>query len=145
MHRIAVINGPNMAALGRREPDVYGSEPLSGIMGRLAVEAADLGAELHVLQYDNEGEIIGAVGREAEGSDALIINPGALSHVSLAIMDAMKAFPGPVIEVHISNVHSREPFRRRLITAMGADAVISGAGPMGYSLALTLAVNLLRR
>lgn len=145
MLEITVINGPNMASLGRREPEVYGRETLADILVRLSAEAEGMGARLTSFQSDVEGEIVRAVGEAADRGGALVINPGAYSHGSIAILDALKAFPGPVIEVHISNVHRREPFRRRLVTAMGADAVITGAGSMGYSLALSLAVNLLRR
>ncbi len=145
MLEIALINGPNLALLGRREPEIYGDETLAGIVSRLSAEAEGLGVRLSAFQSDVEGELVRAVGEAGERGGGLIINPGAYSHGSIAILDALNAFPGPVIEVHISNVHRREPFRRRLVTAMGADAVISGAGPMGYSLALSLAVNLLRR
>lgn len=145
MLEITVINGPNLASLGLREPEVYGNETLPSVMSRLSTEARELGASVASFQYDSEGELVSAIALAAEKGGALIVNPGAYSHTSIAIMDAMKAFPGPVIEVHISNVHGREPFRHRLITAMGADSVISGAGTLGYSLALVLAVNLLRR
>jgi 3-dehydroquinate dehydratase-2 len=145
MVEITLINGPNLAALGRREPEVYGHETLAVVVSRLSLEASEIGARITSMQADDEGQVVCAVNSAAERGGALIINPGAFSHSSLAIMDAMSAFPGPVIEVHISNVHGREMFRRRLITAAAADAVISGAGTMGYSLALSLAVNLLRR
>ncbi len=145
MLEITVLNGPNLASLGTREPEVYGSETLESINEGLRTQALELGASVESFQYDSEGELAGAIAKAALRGGALIINPGAYSHTSIAVMDAMKAFPGPVIEVHISNVHGREPFRHRLITAMGADSVISGAGAMGYSLALVLAVNLLRR
>ncbi|MFO7626051.1 MAG: type II 3-dehydroquinate dehydratase [Candidatus Fermentibacteraceae bacterium] len=145
MVEITLINGPNLAALGRREPDVYGHETLHEIVSKLSREASEMGATITSVQADVEGQIVCAVNSAAERGGALIINPGAFSHSSVAIMDSMSAFPGPVIEVHISNIHSREQFRRRLITAAAADAVISGAGALGYSLALVLAVNLLRR
>lgn len=145
MIEIALINGPNLSALGRREPGIYGHETLQEIVARMGVEASGLGARITPVQADGEGEVVSAVNAAAGRGGALIINPGAFSHSSLAITDAMSAFPGPVIEVHLSNVHAREQFRRRLITATAADAVISGAGAMGYSLALVLAVNLLRR
>lgn len=144
-HRITVINGPNLSALERREPEIYGGESLAAVTGRLNALAAELGVELRFLQSHIEGEIVQALAEESLWAQALIINPGAYSHESVAIMDGMGAFPGPVVEVHISNVHAREPFRRRLITARAADAVISGAGTVGYSLALELAVTLLRR
>jgi len=145
MVEITLINGPNLAALGSREPAVYGRETLHEIVSRLTREASEMGASITPVQADSEGQVVCAVNSAAERGGALIINPGAFSHSSVAIMDAMGAFPGPVIEVHISNVHAREQFRRRLVTAAAADAVISGAGAMGYSLALILAVNLLRR
>ncbi len=145
MPEITVVNGPNLAALGRREPDIYGDETLDAILSRISSEAVSLGLNVTGFQSDIEGELVMAVGEASARGGALIINPGAYSHHSIALLDAMKAFPGPVIEVHLSNVHAREPFRRQLLTAMGADAVISGAGATGYSLALVLAFNLLRR
>lgn len=145
MFEITLINGPNLSALGRREPEVYGRETLQEIVSRLCSEASGMDARITPVQADLEGHLVSAVNAAAERGGALIINPGAYSHSSVAIMDAMSAFPGPVIEVHISNVHGREQYRRRMITAASADAVISGAGALGYSLALVLAVNLLRR
>lgn len=145
MVEITLINGPNLAALGSREPEIYGHETLHEIISTLSRRASEMGARITSVQADGEGQVVSAVYTAAERGGALIINPGAFSHSSVAIMDSMSAFPGPVIEVHLSNVHGREQFRRRLLTAAAADAVISGAGALGYSLALDLAVNLLRR
>ena len=145
MVEITLINGPNLAALGSREPGIYGQETLSEIVSTLFRRASEMGARITSVQADGEGQVVSAVNTAAERGGALIINPGAFSHSSVAIMDSMSAFPGPVIEVHLSNVHGREQFRRRMLTAAAADAVICGAGALGYSLALDLALNLLRR
>jgi len=134
--RVMFLNGPNMAALGEREPEVYGSYSLASLEEELCSRAEELGLVLEPLQTDSEGGMVAAIGRARKDHRALIVNPGAYSHYSIAILDAMRAFPGPVVEVHISNVHAREPYRRRLLTAEAADVVICGAGGDGYRLAL---------
>lgn len=134
--RVMLLNGPNMAALGDREPEVYGSSSLASLEEELCSRADGLGLVLEPLQTDSEGGMVAAIGRARKGHSALIVNPGAYSHYSIAVLDAMRAFPGPVVEVHISNVHAREPYRRRLLTAEAADVVICGAGADGYRLAL---------
>jgi len=135
-HRIMLLNGPNMAALGEREPEVYGSSSLASLEEELCGRAEKLGLVLESLQTDSEGGMVAAIGRARRDHRALIVNPGAYSHYSIAVLDAMRAFPGPVVEVHISNVHAREAYRRRLLTAEAADVVICGAGADGYRLAL---------
>ncbi len=134
--RIMLLNGPNLAALGEREPEHYGTTGLAGLEEDLCGRADELGLRLEPLQTDSEGDMVAAIGRARHDHRALIINPGAYSHYSIAILDAMRAFAGPIVEVHISNVHAREPYRRRLLTAEAADAVICGAGTDGYRLAL---------
>jgi 3-dehydroquinate dehydratase-2 len=134
--RVLVLNGPNLGTLGRREPEVYGTRTLADLEALLTARAAELGVQLHCLQSNHEGQLIDWIEREAVGTDAIIINPGALSHTSLALADALRGSGKPVIEVHISNVFAREPDRHRMVTAAAAKAVISGLGFEGYLAAL---------
>jgi 3-dehydroquinate dehydratase-2 len=135
--RVLVLNGPNLATLGRREPEVYGTQTLSDLENLLSKRARELGVELRCLQSNHEGQLIDAIEKDGASSDAIIVNPGALSHYSLALADALKAFGKPVIEVHISNVFAREAERHRMVTARAAQAVISGLGFEGYLAALS--------
>jgi 3-dehydroquinate dehydratase-2 len=131
-----LLNGPNMAALGHREPEHYGTTTLAGLEEELVRRAEELGLSLEPLQTDSEGGMVAAIGRARDSHQALMVNPGAYSHYSIAVLDAMRSFPGPIAEVHLSNVHAREAYRKRLLTAEAADIVICGAGPDGYRLAL---------
>lgn len=132
--KILVLNGPNLGTLGRREPEVYGTKTLADLEAVLTRRARDLGVELGCRQSNHEGQLIDWI--ETEPSDAIIINPGALSHYSLALADALRGSGKPVVEVHVSNVFSREPERHRMVTAAAAKAVISGLGFDGYLAAL---------
>jgi len=134
--RVLVLNGPNLSSLGRREPDVYGTRTLADLEALLTARAAELDVQLHCLQSNHEGQLIDWIEREAVGTDAIIINPGALSHTSLALADALRGSGKPVIEVHISNVFTREPERHRMVTAGAAKGLISGLGFDGYLVAL---------
>jgi 3-dehydroquinate dehydratase-2 len=138
---VAVINGPNLAGLGMREPDIYGSSDQQDLVRLLEDTAGELGLSVAFGQFDGEGEIIAAIWDASKTSDGLVINPGGYSHYSVAILDALRSFTGPVVEVHISQVFAREPFRCRLVTAAGASALIAGAGLDGYRLALRLIKN----
>lgn len=140
--RVLVLNGPNLGSLGRREPEVYGTRTLADLEGLLTARAAELGIQLHCLQSNHEGQLIDWIEREAVGTDAIIINPGALSHTSLALADALRGSGKPVIEVHISNVFAREPERHQMVTAAAAKAVISGLGFDGYLAALNFVTTL---
>jgi len=133
---VTVINGPNLAALGIREPDLYGATDEKGLVALLEKAADDMGLEVVFRQFDGEGEIISAIWEASEATQALVINPGGYSHYSVAILDALRAFSGPVVEVHISQVFAREPYRSTLVTAAGSTALIAGAGVAGYRLAL---------
>jgi len=132
--KVLVLNGPNLATLGRREPEVYGTKTLADLENVLTNRARELGVELGFRQSNHEGQLIDWI--ETDPSDAIIINPGALSHSSLALADAMRGSGKPVVEVHISNVFSREPERHRMVTAAAAKGVISGLGFDGYLAAL---------
>lgn len=134
--KVLVLNGPNLGTLGRREPEVYGTRTLSDLERMLADRARKLGIELRCLQSNHEGQLIDAIEKEGATTDAIVINPGALSHYSLALADALRGSGRLVIEVHISNVFAREPDRHRMVTATAAKAVISGLGFEGYLAAL---------
>jgi 3-dehydroquinate dehydratase-2 len=131
---VLVLNGPNLGTLGRREPEVYGTRTLADLEGMLATRARELSMEVSCRQSNHEGQLIDWI--ESEPSDAIIINPGALSHYSLALADALRGSGKPVVEVHISNVFSREPDRHRMVTAAAAKGLISGLGFEGYLAAL---------
>jgi 3-dehydroquinate dehydratase II len=139
-----VLHGPNLNLLGEREPAVYGTTTLAEIDARLARRAGELGARLEAFQSNHEGALIDrlqAARREASG---VIINPGGLTHTSVALRDAIGGLPLPSIEVHLSNVHQREPFRRHSYLADVVVAQVAGLGPRGYELALEALVERVR-
>jgi 3-dehydroquinate dehydratase-2 len=133
--KLLVINGPNLNMLGKREPGVYGSETLGSISAWLENEAAALGAELTFFQSNIEGEIVAAI-QTADSCDGVILNAGAYTHYSIAIRDAIASVQTPVVEVHLSNVHAREEFRKTSVIAPVCRGSISGFGKLGYKLAL---------
>lgn len=140
MKKILVLNGPNLNLLGTREKDVYGTETLEAIAKKMQVEALRLNADLDFLQSNHEGELIDRI-HDARGKyDVLIINPGAYTHYSIAIRDAIKAIELPAIEVHLSNIHAREEFRSKSVIAPVCVGQISGFGSVSYILALNAAV-----
>ena len=142
--RILVLNGPNLNLLGKREPEHYGTTTLEDILGRLAKQAGTAGAEVESFQSNAEHELVERV--QAAGSediDFIIINPAALTHTSVGLRDALKAVGIPFIELHLSNVHAREEFRKHSYFSDIAVGVISGLGPIGYELALTAALRYL--
>jgi 3-dehydroquinate dehydratase-2 len=133
MPSILVLNGPNLNLLGQRQPEIYGAETLADV--EAACRALSL-AELTFRQSNHEGELIDWI-QEARGRhDAIVINPGAYSHTSVAILDALNAFEGRVVEVHISNIHRREAFRHHSYVSARADGVIAGLGTGGYVAAI---------
>jgi len=142
--RIRVIHGPNLHLLGRREPEVYGTTTLAEINRRLEELAAELGVSVYATQSNSEGEIVTWIGELVEGWDGLILNPAAYTHTSVAIRDAVKAVGIPTVEVHLSNIHAREPFRRKSLIAPVALAQISGFGAAVYEVALWGFVRYLR-
>ena len=139
--KILVIHGPNLNMLGKREPGIYGSETLADVNARILALATELGIEAEVFQSNSEGAIVDAV--QAGEYDALIINPAAYTHTSIAIRDALTAVGKPAIEVHISNIYSREEFRKESFIAGAATGQISGLGTEGYLLALRAAKKIL--
>jgi 3-dehydroquinate dehydratase-2 len=136
MPLILILNGPNLNLLGTRQPEIYGRDTLDDVAKACADLAPALGVETDLRQSNHEGQLIDWI-HEARGTAAgIIINPGAYTHTSIAILDALNTFDGPVIELHISNVHKREEFRRHSYVSLRADGVIAGFGTEGYSLAL---------
>lgn len=138
MKRIVIINGPNLDRLGLREPSIYGDQTLTDLENRLTEEATTLGVEVQFYQSNHEGFIIDEINNEfADGNVfGLIINPGALTHTSLALRDCIAGSDLPVIEVHISNIYKREQIRKHSMTAEVCIGVISGLGFDGYVAAL---------
>src|SRR5438477_9120388 len=134
--RVVVVHGPNLNLLGKREPHIYGTRSLEDLNQTVREKAAALGLEVSLLQSNHEGEIIDFLQKEGPGSAGILINPGALSHYSLALYDCLQALALPVVEVHLSNIHAREEFRSRSVTARAARGVITGLGFAGYGLAL---------
>jgi 3-dehydroquinate dehydratase-2 len=135
--RVLYLFGPNLGALGTREPERYGTEGLEEIMRSVGERAETLGHEVAWRQSDHEGDLVGwFVGARAEGIEAVVVNPGALTHYSYALRDAIEGSGLPVIEVHMTNIHAREDFRRRSVIAEVCRASISGLGAGGYHLAL---------
>jgi len=134
--KILVLNGPNLGRLGRREPEIYGTQTLADVEQMLLERGKSIGCEIKFLQSNHEGQLIDWIETEGQESDAIIINPGALAHTSYVLADALRGSGKPVVEVHISNVHRREEFRQRLVTAGAAAGVITGLGIDGYRLAL---------
>jgi len=133
---VYVLNGPNLNLLGKREPQIYGHETLADVEARCRALAAELGHEVRFHQSNAEHAIVDLIHEAREDGAAIIINPGALSHTSIAILDALSAFAGLVVEVHISQIHKRETFRHHSYVSHRADAVIAGCGTGGYLLAL---------
>ncbi|MFE3836330.1 type II 3-dehydroquinate dehydratase [Pseudogemmobacter sonorensis] len=133
---ITFLNGPNLNLLGRREPEIYGAETLDDVVAAASALAAELGLALDPFQSNHEGALVDRIQAAREGAAGIIINPGAYSHTSVAILDALNAFEGPVLEVHISNIHRREAFRHHSFVSARAEGVIAGFGTQGYLLAL---------
>ena len=133
---LLVINGPNLNLLGQRDPDIYGTMTLAAIEKKLRERAKELGTKVAFFQSNSEGALIDHIQQKAPGSQGVIINPGAYTHYSLAIRDTLANLQVPIIEVHISNIHGREPFRRRSVTAPVVRGQISGLGWRGYLAAL---------
>jgi 3-dehydroquinate dehydratase II len=144
--KILVLHGPNLNLLGTREPEIYGRATLAEIDSDLAARATEGGHNVESFQSNAEHELIGRVQRtRTDGTAFILINPAALTHTSIALRDALAAVGIPFIEVHLSNVHAREPFRHHSYFSDLAVGVVCGLGPLGYSLALTAAMQRLPR
>jgi 3-dehydroquinate dehydratase-2 len=141
--RVMILNGPNLNLLGVREPHIYGSTTLEAIEAGCRAYAGTLGAEVTLHQSNHEGALVAWIQAAREQADAIVINPAGFSYTSHAIYDALKIFEGPIIELHISNIHAREEFKRHSKISAAATAVICGLGAYGYIAALQAAVHLL--
>lgn len=139
MKKLLVLNGPNLNRLGMREPEVYGRQTLADIESLVRDEAEHLGVDVSFFQSNHEGALVDAIHKAAdEGIAAIIFNPGAYTHTSIALRDAISAVKADVVEVHISNVHAREDFRHKSFISGVARGVIAGFGASGYIAALRL-------
>ena len=144
--RILVLHGPNLNLLGRREPEIYGQTKLADIHAAMEARGRAAGVQIESYQSNGEGELIDRVQAAAsEGIEFIIINPAGYSHTSVALRDALAAVAIPFIEVHLSNIHAREPFRHHSYFSDIAVGVICGLGPQGYELALEAALARIRR
>ena len=140
---IYVLNGPNLNMLGQREPEIYGSDTLDDIAGTLEDRARELGVAVEIRQSNHEGHLVDWLQEaNARGAKAVILNAAGFTHTSVAIHDAIKGIAVPVIEVHLSNPHAREPFRHRSYVSPVARGVVAGFGALGYQLALDAAARL---
>jgi 3-dehydroquinate dehydratase-2 len=134
---ILILNGPNLNLLGQREPTIYGHTTLEELDDLCQTWGAELGWTVRCMQSNFEGQLIEWVQQAAHtGYKGIVINPGALTHYSLALLDCIRSQPLPVIEAHLSNIHAREEFRRHSVTAQGARGIVAGFGPLSYRLAL---------
>lgn len=143
--RLLLLSGPNLNLLGEREPQVYGTATLADHVERARAAAARLGLDLEHLQSNHEAELVQAVHHARGRCAAVIVNPGAFTHYSWALHDALAAFEGPVVELHLSNPDAREPWRRTSVVAPVATGTISGFGGTGYELAVTAVADVLAR
>ena len=134
--KILVINGPNLNMLGIREPGVYGKSSFADLLNLLEATARELGIEVEQYQSNHEGDLVDKIQWAYGKVDGIVINPAAYTHTSVAILDALKAVALPAVEVHISNIHNREEFRHKSVTAAGCDGQICGLGQFGYVAAM---------
>jgi 3-dehydroquinate dehydratase II len=141
--RIKIINGPNLNLLGVREPHIYGSTTLAAVEQSCGDLAEILGVKIEFVQSNSEGSLVDHIQAARENADAIVINPAGYSFSSIAIVDAIKTFEGPVIELHVSNIHARDEMHRHSITSSAATSVICGLGPYGYIVAMLAAARML--
>ena len=141
--RLTILNGPNLNLLGVREPHIYGTTTLPQIEAACRAHARTIGATLDFHQSNHEGVLVEHIHAARDAADAIIINPAAFSFTSIALIDALKAFEGPIIELHISNIHARDELHRHSILSGAVKAVICGLGPYGYIAAMQAAAQLL--
>ena len=143
--KVLVLNGPNLNRLGQRETGVYGTATLAEIEQKISALAARLGAGVEFYQSNHEGDLVDSIHRAEGAYDAVLFNPGAFAHYSIALRDAVASVTVPVVEVHLSNVHAREDFRRKLVISPVAAGTIAGLGVNSYLLGLRAAMDLARK
>jgi 3-dehydroquinate dehydratase II len=143
LRTIFVLNGPNLNLLGVREPSVYGHDTLADIEERCLARASALDLQIDFRQSNHEGQLVDWIQEARESADGIILNAGALTHTSVALLDALTAAGLPMIEVHLSNIFRRESFRHHSYVSLAADGVICGLGPQGYELALDAVASLI--
>ena len=142
---ILVLNGPNLNLLGVREPETYGRDTLADIEEACLERAAELGLAVDFRQSNHEGQLVDWIQEARETADGIVLNPGGYTHTSVAILDALRASELPIIEVHLSNIHRRESYRRRSYVSEAAQGIICGLGAHGYLLALEAMARLIKR
>ena len=142
---VTVLNGPNLNLLGKRQPEIYGRETLADVEAACRRTGADHGLDIRFHQSNREYELIDWIHEAREIAAGIVINPAAFTHTSVALLDALKTFEGPIIEVHISNVHQREAFRHHSYVSLVASGVIAGFGTQGYVVALQRLAHLIGR
>ena len=143
MPTVFILNGPNLNLLGVRDPSIYGHDTLGDIEERCTARAASLGLEIDFRQTNHEGQIVDWIQEARESADGIILNAGALTHTSVAVLDALAAAELPVVEVHLSNIFRRDRFRRHSYVSLAANGVICGLGAQGYELALDAMARLI--
>ena len=141
---IYILNGPNMNLLGKRQPELYGSKTLNDVEKSCSAIANEKAFKIDLRQSNNEADLIDWIHEARNIGTGIVINPAAYSHTSIAIMDALMAFEGPVIEVHVSNIHKREEFRHQSYVSLRADGVIAGLGVRGYEFAVMKILEILK-
>jgi 3-dehydroquinate dehydratase-2 len=143
MKRIFILNGPNLNLIGSREPEIYGADTLAAIEESLREQAAESGLEIAFRQTNHEGVLVDWIQEARDAASALILNAGAYTHTSVAILDALRALPLPIVEVHLSNIFKREPFRHHSYVSPAVTGVICGFGAQSYRLALAAIIEIL--